>query len=95
MFDGKFIEMKGENVTSSAIAIAADDAIREFRASWMNKNIGIVVERCSSSQKNLQGTPCSPIQMVFKGEDDKDKNKNKTIRVTTILRGCLPQMRQI
>ncbi len=50
-------------------------AIREFRANWMNKNIGIVVERCSSGQKNLYGTPCSPLQMVFKGEDDKDKNK--------------------
>ncbi len=50
-------------------------AIREFRANWMNKNIGIIIERCSSSQKNLYGTPCSPLQMVFKAEDDKDKNK--------------------
>ena len=50
-------------------------AIREFRANWMNKNMGIIVERCSSTQKNLYGTPCSPMQMVFKGEDDKDKNK--------------------
>ena len=50
-------------------------AIREFRANWMNKNIGIIIERCSSTQKNLYGTPCSPLQMVFKAEDDKDKNK--------------------
>jgi hypothetical protein len=49
--------------------------IREFRANWMNKNIGIIVERCSSTKKNLYGTPCSPLQMVFKSEDDKDKNK--------------------
>ena len=49
-------------------------AIREFRANWMNKNIGIVIERCSSNQKNLYGTPCAPLQMVFKAEDDKDKN---------------------
>ena len=49
--------------------------IREFRANWMNKNIGIVVERCSSTMKSLYGTPCSPLQMVFKAEDDKDKNK--------------------
>ena len=49
--------------------------IREFRANWMNKNIGIIVERCSSAKKNLYGTPCSPLQMVFKAEDDKDKNK--------------------
>jgi hypothetical protein len=49
--------------------------IREFRANWMNKNIGIIIERCSSTQKNLYGTPCSPLQMIFKSEDDKDKNK--------------------
>lgn len=49
--------------------------IREFRANWMNKNIGIVIERCSTTKKNLYGTPCSPLQMVFKAEDDKDKNK--------------------
>jgi hypothetical protein len=50
-------------------------AIREFRANWMNKNIGIISRRCSSTAKNLYGTPCSPLQMVFKAEDDKDKNK--------------------
>jgi hypothetical protein len=50
-------------------------AIREFRANWMNKNIGIIIEKCSSLQKNLYGTPCAPLQMVFKSEDDKDKNK--------------------
>lgn len=50
-------------------------AIREFRANWMNKNVMIAIERCSSSQVNLYGTPCAPLQMVFKAEDDKDKNK--------------------
>jgi len=49
--------------------------IREFRANWMNKNVMIIIERCSSTKKNLYGTPCAPLQMVFKGEDDKDKNK--------------------
>ena len=49
--------------------------VREFRANWMNKNIGIIIERCSNTKKNLYGTPCAPLQMVFKGEDDKDKNK--------------------
>jgi hypothetical protein len=49
--------------------------IREFRANWMNKNIGIIIERCSSTEKSLYGTPCAPLQMVFKAEDDKDKNK--------------------
>ena len=45
--------------------------IREFRANWMNKNVMIIIERCSSSKKNLYGNPCAPLQMVFKGEDDK------------------------
>lgn len=49
--------------------------IREFRANWMNKNMLIIVERCSSTVKNLFGTPCAPMQMVYKAEDDKDKNK--------------------
>ena len=49
--------------------------IREFRTNWMNKNVMIIIERCSTSKKNLYGTPCSPLQMVFKAEDDKDKNK--------------------
>lgn len=50
-------------------------AIREFRAYWMNRNIMAIIERCSSTKKNLYGTPCAPLQMVFKAEDDKDKNK--------------------
>jgi hypothetical protein len=50
-------------------------AIREFRANWMNKNVIIIIERCSSTAKNLYGTLCAPLQMVFKAEDDKDKNK--------------------
>jgi hypothetical protein len=33
------------------------------------------VERCSTNKKNLYGSPCAPLQMVFKAEDDKDKNK--------------------
>jgi hypothetical protein len=48
--------------------------IREFRANWMNKNIGIIIEKCGTEKKNLYGTPCAPLQMVFKAEDDKDKN---------------------
>ncbi len=50
-------------------------AIREFRANWMNKNIGIIVESCGTTEKNLYGSPCAPLHMVFKAEDDKDKTK--------------------
>ena len=61
-------------------------AIREFRTYWMNKNIVILIERCSGSDKNLYGSPCSPLQMVFKSEDDKDKNKS-TFTFKSIVKG--------
>ena len=60
--------------------------IREFRSNWMNKNVMIIVERCSSTKKNLYGTPCAPLQMVFKHEDDKDKNK-VTFTFKSVLKG--------
>ena len=41
---------------------------------WMNRNIGAIVESCDGSSTKLLGTPCAPLQLVFKGEDDKDKN---------------------
>ena len=50
-------------------------AIREFRSNWMNRNIGIIIEKCSDTKKNLYGSLCAPLQMVFKAEDDKDKKK--------------------
>lgn len=49
-------------------------AIREFRANWMSRNIGAFVERCSNTKKNLFGTPCAPLRLQFKMEDDKDKS---------------------
>ncbi len=61
-------------------------AIREFRNYWMNKNIILLVERCSTSDKNLYGSICSPLQMVFKAEDDKDKNKS-TFTFKSIVKG--------
>lgn len=60
--------------------------IREFRANWMNKNIGIIIEKCGTQRKNLYGTPCAPLQMVFKAEDDKDKN-NTTFTFKSIQKG--------
>jgi hypothetical protein len=48
-------------------------AIREFRSYWVNRNVSIIIERCSSTTKTLYGTKCAPLQMVIKAEDDKDK----------------------
>ena len=61
-------------------------AIREFRNYWMNKNIIILVERCSTTDKDLYGSPCAPLQMVFKAENDKDKNKS-TFTFKSIVKG--------
>lgn len=68
-------DAKGINQTVEFEHPGDSQEIREFRANWMNKNVMIIVERCSTAKKNLYGTPCSPLQMVFKAEDDKDKNK--------------------
>lgn len=48
--------------------------ILEFRANWMNRNIGAIIERCSDGRKTLYGNPCAPLQMQFDHTDDKDKN---------------------
>lgn len=51
-----------------------ENEIREFRANWLSRNIGIIVERCSDSKKDLYGSPCAPLRLVFKHDEDKDKN---------------------
>jgi len=48
--------------------------IRAFRQYWMNRNVMILIQRCSSGKRDLFGTPCAPLQMTFKTQDDKDKN---------------------
>ena len=48
--------------------------IKEFRFNWLNRNVGIIVTSCSTGRKELLGSPCAPLQMVFKSEHDKDKN---------------------
>lgn len=51
-------------------------AVREFRYNWMNKNILVLIRKCGSSKISLYGDECAPLQMIFKAEDDKDKNKS-------------------
>ena len=50
--------------------------IREFKANWLSRNIGVIVLHCHSTRKDQFGTPCEPMRMVAKWEDDKDKNKD-------------------
>lgn len=51
-------------------------AIREFKTNWLGRSIIALVEYCSTGTKDLFGTPCAPMRMSTKWEDDKDKNKS-------------------
>jgi hypothetical protein len=44
--------------------------IAEFDANWLNRNCGIIVEKCSNNRKKLLGTPCAPIQLTTEAVDD-------------------------
>lgn len=46
--------------------------IFEFDANWLNRNVGIIIQRCSDNKKLLYGTPCAPLQMVTEKVDNKD-----------------------
>jgi hypothetical protein len=48
--------------------------IREFKANWLSRNIGILVQKCGETDFDLYGTPCAPMRIVTKWEDTKDKN---------------------
>lgn len=49
-------------------------AILEFDANWLNRNVGILIQRCADTRKTLFGTPCAPLQMVTEHKDTKDTN---------------------
>lgn len=51
-----------------------ENAILEFTANWMNRNVGIIIQRCSDTKKKMYGTPCAPLQMVYDAKDTKDTN---------------------
>lgn len=63
-----------------------EQAILEFRTNWMNKNIGAIVQRCSTNRQNLYGNPCAPLQMKYEATDDKDKNST-TFTLETAQKG--------
>lgn len=52
--------------------------IREFKANWANKNIGIIVKRCGSNSMDLYGEPCNEMQMVTANwKQNKDENSTE------------------
>jgi len=53
----------------------SEDAIEEFLQNWTNRNIGAIVENCSTNKKRLAGLPCAGLQLSSDSIDDKDNNK--------------------
>lgn len=53
----------------------SEDDIEEFLQNWVSRNIGAIVENCSTGRKRLLGTPCAPLRMKPDSVDDKDNNK--------------------
>lgn len=59
-------------------------AIRAFRRFWMNKDIVIIYEHCDPTKNDdLYGSICSPMQMNYDANEDKDKNNTKFTFVST------------
>lgn len=51
-----------------------DVEVREFRTNWLSRSIGIIVEHCADTKVDQYGSPCAPLLMDFKHDEDKDKN---------------------
>ena len=48
--------------------------IREFIQNWTNRNVGVIVSKCSDGSQDLYGTPCAPLQLNNTGTDDNEQN---------------------
>ena len=49
-------------------------AVREFRYNYLNKNLGLIIQRGSSTEKTLYGDKYAPLQMEVKHTDDEKSN---------------------
>jgi len=68
---------KAMNQTVSFKHPGSSVAIREFRYNWLNKNVGIIIQRGSSSEKTLYGDKYAPLQMELKAGDDEKSNASE------------------
>lgn len=60
----------------------SENGIEEFLANWMNRDIGCVVENCSTNKKRQLGTPCAPLELSPASEDSNEMNKS-TLTLTS------------
>lgn len=58
--------------------------ILEMRYNWLNKNVGIIDRKCSSSEMKLYGSVCAPLQMVFDWKNTKDANSTEFVFESTL-----------
>jgi hypothetical protein len=68
---------KAMNQTVSFKHPGSSVSIREFRFNWLNKNVGIIIQRGSSSSKSLFGDKYAPLQMELKASDDEKANTSE------------------
>lgn len=54
----------------------SENAIEEFLTNWMNRDIGCIVENCSTNKKRQLGTPCAPLVLEAASEDSDAMNKS-------------------
>lgn len=50
--------------------------IEEFLTYWVSRDIGCIVENCSTGKKRQLGTPCAPLMLEISSEDSIDVNKS-------------------
>lgn len=61
-------------------------AIREFKANWLDKNCVVVVEYCNGQDSDLIGSPCNPAQLAVEYSGTKDANSS-TLTFEQVSRG--------
>lgn len=50
------------------------DDVMDFIQNHLNKNLGVIVQKCDSNLKRVYGSPCAPLQLVPTGVDDENMN---------------------
>jgi len=60
--------------------------IAEFDTNWQSRNIGIIIQSCSTNRKKLYGSPCAPLQKVSEAVSNKD-SKATTFTFTSSQKG--------
>lgn len=50
--------------------------IREFKAYWLGRNVGIILNYCNKDHADIAGDPCNPLKLQVAYTSNKDGNNN-------------------